>query len=625
MNVLSLDGISKTLTDAPLFENVTLGIDAGERIGFVGRNGSGKSTFLRILNGELEPDTGTISRNRELSVSTVEQRPSFAPETIIEDFLFQSRGRIVSKDSEERTSIAHRFRSFCKELGIEDTGEPMGKLSGGMARKVSLARCLAYGASFITLDEPTNHLDLDTIEWLESLLRNAAFGFIMVTHDRYFLDSVCTAVMEIDARRIYKYPGSYASYLERQAERVEALERAEHRRSALLRSELEWLKRGPRARTGKDKSRKGRIQELQDSAVRKETSMKGFSSTHRRLGGKILELHGISKSYGGKAVIRPFSYSFRKGERIGIIGPNGSGKTTFLNLLSGALAPDVGTAVKGDSTVFAHFDQTGSFINGKLTVLEYMKEPAERVRGEKGVFLSAEQFLERFLFPRDMQSLALERLSGGEFRRLCLVRLLATAPNFLLLDEPTNDLDLDTTRLLENYLSDFGGCIIVVSHDRALLDRLTDYLFIFDGNGGIRGFTGSYGDYRDMRAEESVRRARAEPAAQRQRSVLREKKMELSFKERQEHERLVNEISKLEEEKRELESAFQSGARNPAEIEKNNRRYRELLSLLEVKMSRWEELAERAGATYSPPCPPEAASLCATSFPPSSTRGSPSS
>jgi ATP-binding cassette subfamily F protein uup len=583
MNFISLDGISKTMTDEPLFRDVTLGIDEGEKIGFVGRNGSGKSTFLRILNGELEPDSGSISRNRELRVSTVEQRPAFIPEMTIEEFLFQGRGATAA--------IAGRFRSYCKELGLDDGAQPMGKLSGGMVRKAALARCLAQGANFLTLDEPTNHLDLDTIEWLESLLKNAGFGFIMVTHDRYFLDAVCTAVMEIDARRIYKYPGSYSSYLERQAVRLEEKERAEHRRSAALRSELEWLKRGPRARTGKDKARKGRIQDLLDSAAGKETSMKGFSSTHRRLGGKILELHGISKSYGGKAVVRPFSYSFRKGERIGIIGPNGSGKTTFLNLLSGALASDGGRAVKGDSTVFAHFDQTGSFIDGKLTVVEYMKELAERVRGENGASLSAEQFLERFMFPRDMQSLPLERLSGGEFRRLCLVRLLATAPNFLLLDEPTNDLDLDTTRQLENYLCGFGGCMLVVSHDRALLDRLTDYLFIFDGSGGILGFTGNYEEYRDMRAEDA-RRVRAEPVKRRQKP--REKKIRLSFEERREYERLFNEISTLEEEKKELESVFQRAAQDPAEIGKNNKRYRELESVLDAKMSRWEELAGRA-------------------------------
>ncbi len=591
MNFISLDGIGKTLSDEPLFRDVTLGIDAGEKIGFVGRNGSGKSTFLRILNGEMEPDTGSISRNRALRLSTVEQRPAFLPDMTMEEFLFHGRGAAGSGEAEERTAIAGRFRSFCKELGLEDVGQPMGRMSGGMVRKAAIARCLAQGANFLTLDEPTNHLDLDTIEWLESLLKGAGFGFIVVTHDRYFLDAVCTAVMEIDAKRVYKYPGSYSLYLEKQAERLEAKERSEHRRSAALRSELEWLKRGPRARTGKDKARKGRIQDLLDSAAVREASMKGFSSTHRRLGGKILELHGIAKNFDGKEVVRPFSYSFRKGERIGIIGPNGSGKTTFLNLISGDLPSDGGTAVKGGSTVFAHFDQTGSRINGKLTVIEYMKELAERVRGEGGSSISAEQFLERFLFPRDMQSLPLERLSGGEFRRLCLVRLLATAPNFLLLDEPTNDLDLDTTRQLEEYLSGFGGCMLIVSHDRALLDRLTDYLFIFDGSGGIRGFTGNYEEYREMCAEEA-RLTRAEPVKQRQKP--REKKPGLSFAERQEYEHILEEVSLLEEEKRGLESGFQLAVRDPAKIEKDHRRYREIEELLDAKISRWESLAERA-------------------------------
>ena len=466
MNLISLDNVGKALTDAPLFESVTLGIDEGERIGFVGRNGSGKSTFLRLLAGELEPDTGSVSRNRALRMSVVEQRPDFETGATVESYLGQAA---TDRDQLEREAVARRYRSFCAELGLEDMSQPLADASGGMVRKASLARSLAQGANFLLLDEPTNHLDLDTVEWLEALLKASPFGFLMVTHDRYFLDAVCTAVMEIDARRVYKYPGTYAEFLERQAGRQEARERAEQKRNPILRVELEWLKRGPRARTGKDKGRKARLEDLIGSAERKDASLEGFSSAHRRLGGKILELHGVAKSYGGTPVIQPFTYTFRKGERIGIIGPNGSGKTTFLKLVSGQLAPDSGKAVKGATTVFGHFDQTGSYIDGKLSVIEYMKEPAERVLLEKGGSVPAEQFLERFLFPRAMQSLPLERLSGGEFRRLCLVRLLASAPNFLLLDEPTNDFDLDTTRLLEEFLSDFKGCLIVVSHDRALL------------------------------------------------------------------------------------------------------------------------------------------------------------
>jgi ATP-binding cassette subfamily F protein uup len=594
MNILSLAGVSTALGDAPLFEQVTLGIDAGEKIGFIGRNGSGKSTFLRILNGELEPDEGSVSRNRELTVSALEQTPRFAAEMTIDEFLFQGCVPPTRRDAEDDSAVLTTFRSFCRELGLTDFAATMGTLSGGMVRKVSLARCLAFGASFLTLDEPTNHLDLDTIEWLEGLLKNASFGFLLVTHDRYFLDAVCTAILEIDGRRIYKYPGNYSMYLERKAERAEALERAEQRRTSILRGELDWLRRGPRARTGKDKGRKDRIQDLLDAGMQKENALRQFSSTHRRLGKKVLELQGIAKSYGGKEVISPFTYNFRRGERIGIIGPNGSGKTTFLNLVSQEVAPDAGTVIKGDTIVFASFNQRGGFSNGKLSVLEFIKELGERVPVEQGS-VSAEQFLERFLFPREMQGLPLERLSGGEFRRLYFVRLLATAPNFLLLDEPTNDLDLDTIRLLESFLLDFAGCMMIVSHDRALLDRLTDYLFIFDGKGGIRGFTGNYEEYRDLLAEERARTDRAAPRGERQRPLRREKRAELSFKERLEFESLLQEITRLEEEQRGLESEFQQVVVDAAAVGQRHSRYRDVLALLESKLTRWQELAERAG------------------------------
>jgi ATP-binding cassette subfamily F protein uup len=595
MNIISLAGVGKTLGDAPLFEQVTIGIDAGEKIGFIGRNGSGKSTFLRILNGEIEPDTGSVSRNRDLTLSALEQTPQFASGTTID--------RLLGGHVEEDSPILSRFRSYCRELGLPDGDAPMSSLSGGMVRKVSLARCLAFGAGFLTLDEPTNHLDLDTIEWLESLLKKIDCGFLLVTHDRYFLDAVCTAILEIDARRVYKYPGNYSEYLERKAERAEALERAEQRRTSILRVELDWLKRGPRARTGKDKGRKERIQNLLEAGMQKEIGLRQFSSTHRRLGRKVLELQGIGKSYGGKEVIRPFTYSFRRGERIGIIGPNGSGKTTFLNLVSQELAADTGTVIKGETTVFASFSQRGGFSNGKLSVLDYVRELGERVPVEQGGSVSAEQFLERFLFPREMQALPLERLSGGEFRRLNFVRLLATAPNFLLLDEPTNDLDLDTIRLLENYLLDFSGCMMIVSHDRAMLDRLTDYLFIFDGRGGIRGFTGNYEEYREARTEEDaqVRADRAAPRAERNAQVragqrpVRQEKSTLSFKERQEYAALLEEITSLEGEQRELESEFQRPVQDAAAVGPRHNRYREVLALLERKMTRWQELAERAG------------------------------
>ena len=570
MNVLSLDGVSKTLVDAPLFEGVTLGIDDGEKIGFIGKNGAGKSTFLKILQGILTPDKGAVSRNRELTMSALEQHPSFAPGATLGEFCFH--GRPPGADHAADARVMDSFRSYCRELGLTDQDAPVDAFSGGMLRKASIARCLSRGARLVMLDEPTNHLDLDTIEWLEALLRRASFGFIMVTHDRYFLDAVCTAIMEIDGRRILKYAGNYSRYLELRAEREEERERSERRRASILRRELEWLKRGPRARTGKDKGRKQRILNLLDSGVQRELAMLEFSSTHRRLGKKVLELQGVCRAFDGRQVILPFTYSFRRGERIGLLGPNGSGKTTFLRLVSGELAPDAGSVVKGGTTAFAHFTQTGAGIDPSLTVMDFMQELAERVPQEGGGSLTVEQLLERFLFPRGMHGIRIERLSGGEVRRLALVRLLATAPNFLLLDEPTNDLDLDTIRLLEEYLADFPGCILLVSHDRALLDRLTDYLFVFDGSGGIRGFTGSYEEYRQAVHEAEGAALSATPGGISSATPggistavppQRREKTGLSFKERKEYELLISEIDALETEQRKLEAAFQRAVTDP--------------------------------------------------------------
>lgn len=585
MNLLSLSGVSKTFLGAPLFEEVTLGIDAGEKIGFVGKNGSGKSTFLKILRGELEADRGIVARNRELTVAAVEQSPAFDPAASIDECLAQGTD----------AAIAASARSLCRELGIVDTTALMGSLSGGMVRKVSLALCLARGAGFLTLDEPTNHLDLDTIEWLEARLAATPASFVLVTHDRYFLDAVCSSVMEIDGGRIYKYPGNYSTFLERKAERIAAQERASERRATILKRELEWLARGPKARTGKDKGRTERVQDLLDTGTQRELEMREFTSAHRRLGKKVLEIEAATKSYDGRQIILPFSYRFRRGERIGVLGPNGSGKTTFLGLVSGRIAPDGGSVAKGETTVFACFDQVSRPADGSLTILDYIRERAEHISMPDGSSLLAEQFLERFLFPRKMQSVTIDRLSGGELRRLELVRLLAISPNFLLLDEPTNDLDLDTIRLLEDYLVDFPGCMLIVSHDRALLDRLTDYLFLFDGQGHIRGFTGRYADYREMIAE--LRPAETRPAekAESRERPRREKKAELSFKERREYEALEGEIHALEAEQKQLEARFQEPTRDREELAADHRRYREIEGLLPEKLARWEVLATRAG------------------------------
>ncbi len=627
MNLLSLTDVGKTMNNGPLFSGVTLGIDEGERIGFIGRNGSGKSTFLAIVSGKIEPDSGSIHRNRMLKTATVEQRLSRSGCVTLRDFLFQSadpaiklvteyRGELENLNGEMTASkrlseltaamekengfaLEHSFESYCSQLGLPGIDTRIETFSEGMMKKAALARCLSVGGNLVLLDEPTNHLDLDTTVWLEKQLLNRNCGFIVVTHDRRFLDTVCTSIMEIADGRIFKYPGTYTEYLIRKAERKEEAERSDSRRNSILRRELEWLKRGPKARTGKDKGRKARIMDLLDGDRKEDAAIREFSSAQTRIGKKVLELANMAKSYNGETVIRPFSYTFQRGEKIGIVGPNGSGKSTFLRMVEGSVAPDGGSIIQGETVVFAFFDQTGSFIDGTVSVLDYLKGEAERVRLDDGAVLGAEQFLERFLFPRSMFTMPLSKLSGGEFRRLYLIRLLATSPNFLLLDEPTNDLDIDTIRLLETYLVDFKGCILMVSHDRVMLERVTDRLFVFDGRGGIHDYTGPLDNYREGAATD---KPGAGPAGRHTPSKKQEstqgerqkKRNGLTFKERREFEALLSEVEKLEEEKKFLEAYFQNPGTDPFEMDRNNRKYEGLCLLLESKINRWVELEERS-------------------------------
>ena len=597
MNIFSLTDVAYTVAGGTLFEDVTLGIESGEKIGLVGRNGSGKSTLLRLLTGAAEPETGTVVRARDLRIATLAQNPQVVPGATIDDY--------VSADSESHAELLQPYQAICDQLGLTDTSLPLQTLSGGMLKKAALARCLAHPSDFMILDEPTNHLDIDTVTWLEQRLSACTQGFVLVTHDRYILDAVCDTILEIDRGRLYRYPGNYSTYLERKQERQARLESAENRRVSILRTELEWLKRGARARTGKDKGRKERVAAMLDGGLESEAVVGRLPSAQRRLGKKALELHDVAKSYGAEPVISGFSYRFRPGEKVGIIGPNGSGKSTFLDVIAGRTEPDRGTVERGETTAFAYFDQTGGRVDTQKTVLEYMKDEAERVRVNAETTLSAEQFLERFLFPRAMFAQPLEKLSGGEFRRLTLVRLLATAPNFLLLDEPTNDLDIDTLRVFEQYLEEFDGCVLIVSHDRALLDRLTESLFIFGGDGSIVSFVGNYEMYRasrDRSAETAARSRKRTAAPGPERSETRSEaragdrsaRRGLSFREQREYERLPDELELIENEIKELESFFADAALDPGTLEEKTRRYHELRDTVEKKTKRWEELAERA-------------------------------
>jgi ATP-binding cassette subfamily F protein uup len=620
VNLITLDGISKTLGEAPLFEDVCIGIGSGERIGFVGRNGRGKSTLLRMLEGTLEPDSGTVARKRRLSVSLLEQRPAFGPGQSLSTFLFGGRSslagllrererlaadlegaaapeeaRALGKIDAEIDEAGGRdferaYESLCTELGLRDPAAQMSQMSGGMVKKAAIARALAPGAELLLLDEPTNHLDIEAIEWLERRLLQYRGAFVLVTHDRWFLDAACSSIMEIDRGAVYKYEGSFSDYLERRLERAAALEKTESRRIAVLKRELAWLNRGARARATKSERRKDSIREMQSKALVREVGMDGFATSPRRLGKKILVLKGVSKAYGSHCVLSPFSRDFKAGERLGIVGPNGSGKTTYLDIVSGRISPDSGSVDRGENTHFAYFDQTATSVDPSRTLIDYIRDKAERIAMADGSVLGPEQLLERFLFPRAMHDLRLERLSGGELRRVQLVRLLADSPNFLLLDEPTNDLDIDTIELLEDFLSDFPGCVLAVSHDRAFLDGLADSLIVLDGEGGMREYVGRYADYREFSDEASpegpASKKRREPQATRTRKGL-------SYAERKELDGLLGDIADLEAEKAALEHLFSSSHPSSEEMERSKRRYAELIALVEERSARWEFLAEK--------------------------------
>jgi len=594
VNLITLDGVSAVLGESELFSAVSMGIDSGDRIGFVGRNGSGKSTFLRLLSGSLEPDSGVIALRRGLSVSVLEQRSAFAPGEKLADFL---RGGIAASGG--RAADPERDRaaaSICSELGLRDLGMPMQAMSGGMVKKAALARAIASSAELLLLDEPTNHLDIETIEWLERRLGQYRGAFIVVTHDRWFLDAVCGSILDIDRRTVSKYPGGYSEYVKRRIEREAILEKAESRRLVVLKRELVWLNRGARARATKSERRKEGVRELQSKALVREEGMDGFSTGAPRLGKKILVIDEAIKSYDGRRVLGPFSREFKAGERLGVVGPNGSGKTTLLDIISGRIAPDSGRIEAGENTRFAYFDQMASSVDQGMTLLGLIKDKAERIVMADGSNLSPEQFLERFLFPRAMQGLSLSRLSGGELRRAQLVRLLADSPNFLLLDEPTNDLDIDTIELLEDFLEDFPGCVVAVSHDRAFLDRLSDSILVLDGSGSSREFVGRYADYRALSEEMGVGAGEApelrrDAGPGRDRGKARERKG-LSFPERRELEALLEEISGLESEKARLEASF-SGAGGGRDLESSSRRYAEVNVEIETKTARWEELAAK--------------------------------
>lgn len=619
VNVLSAERLSKSFRDAWLFRDVSLGIAEGEKYGLVGVNGVGKTTLLRILAGKLAPDEGTVVVRQGVRVGILDQNPVVADDVAVRDLLFDEEneaGRVVKAyeealardiSGEEMQQILQRmeelqlwgYESNVKEiigkLGVPDLDAMYGSLSGGQKKRIHLARVLIAQPDLLILDEPTNHLDLEAIEWLEDYLSAAKVTFFMVTHDRYFLDKVATGILELDNGNLYSYPGNYADFLTRKAEREEAKKAEAARARNLLRKELEWMRRQPKARGTKSRARIAAIETLKEKAsegpAKKEIKLEVSAS---RQGGKILELEHIHKAYGDHVLIRDFSYVFKKGDRIGVIGRNGAGKSTFLDIITRRILPDKGMVVTGLTTRIGYFSQEATELNPAIRVIEEVRSIAEFITLKDGTNLSASRFLEQFNFPPEKQYTPIARLSGGEKKRLQLLKLLMGGPNFLVLDEPTNDFDIDTLNALGDFLENFGGCLVLVSHDRYFMDQLVDQLFVV-AEGEITVFNGNYSDYRDwkaaqMKAEEApVKPVRARPEASPSSS------RKLSYREKKELEQLTVEIEELEREKAAIVELLSGGETDHRALLELSNKIRTLDEEIDARTERWLVLSEREG------------------------------
>lgn len=615
MNVLSIQNIAKTVDDKPLFSEVTLGLDAGEKVGIVGRNGAGKTTFLKVLRGLVNQDEGTIAMAGGSNMVTLEQNVTFGPSATIRDYLYESdhaSTRLLCKyhealeSGDERLSqrlqaeidrvdlwnLENDFKTYLTRFGMKyDLNHGMKTLSGGELKKVAIARMFALRPTIMLLDEPTNHLDIRTIELLEKGLQNSSAAVIIVTHDRYILNSVCTTIWELDGGRFYRHPGNYEAYLERRAERIQMLQKEQDRLASILRRELVWLARGPQARTGKDKNRKERIETML-SQVRniQDVRQTSFSSLERRLGRKILDLKHVSKSFDGRTLFEDFSYSFKKGDRIGVVADNGMGKSTLLDIVAGVIEPDSGMIDRGVNTHIAYYDQLGRTLPMDRSALEFLEDISSRVLFCGGE-ISAERLLELFGFSRTKMRTQMSVYSGGERRRVYLISRLMENPNFLILDEPTNDLDIPTMENLEEYIASFPGCCLIVSHDRAFLNCTCTSLFVIQ-DGKVLDIPTTYTQWKE--SDDARPRDQATPKADAAQRPRREQKG-LTFKEQREFETIEAEIEEMEHEKTRLEAGFTDiGETEDGTLEQRTHRYEELLRLIDEKTERYFVLAEKA-------------------------------
>ena len=617
---LQVENLTKSFGDLVLFNGIYFGIAEGQRIGLIAKNGSGKTTLLNILAGKEGYDEGKITFRRDLRVGYLEQSPKYPEElTVLEACFYHGNSTVelikeyercmetpgnpgmdellVRMEHEKAWDYERRAKQILSQLKIRDFSQKIGHLSGGQLKRVALANILITEPDLLILDEPTNHLDLDMTEWLEEYLNRGSLSLLMVTHDRYFLDRVCSEIIEIDNRQLYSYKGNYSYYLEKRQERIEATNAEIARANNLYRTELEWMRRMPQARGHKARYREEAFYELEKVAKQRtyDANVK-LDVKASYIGSKIFEADHLCKRFGDLKILDDFSYIFARYEKMGIVGNNGTGKSTFIKILMGLEKPDSGTLDIGETVRFGYYSQEGLQFNEQMKVIDVITDIAEVIELGNGKRLTASQFLQHFLFTPETQHSYVYKLSGGERRRLYLCTVLMRNPNFLVLDEPTNDLDIVTLQVLEEYLQNFKGCVIVVSHDRYFMDKVVDHLLVFKGQGDIRDFPGNYSDYRDWKlAKAEHEKEAAKPKEEKTQRVRLNDKRRMTFKERKEFEQLEKEIAALEEEKKQIEEALCSGTLSVDELTEKSKRLPLLNDELDEKTMRWLELSEIEG------------------------------
>ncbi|MDC4251674.1 ABC-F family ATP-binding cassette domain-containing protein [Clostridium perfringens] len=632
MNLITLENISKSYSEKILANNVSLGINEGEKIGLIGVNGTGKSSFLKIVAGVEEPDEGTVTKGNRVRIEYLAQTPDYDDNATVLEQVFKGnseemrilreyeellekidKGEVNGDDSERLIKLQGKIdalnlwdmeseaKNVLTKLGITNFDEKVGNLSGGQKKRIMLAAALITPCELLILDEPTNHLDNETISWLEEYLNSRKGALLMITHDRYFLDRVTNRILELDRGRLFSYDGNYSVFLEKKMERIAIEKASEEKRQNLMRKELAWVRRGAKARTTKQKARLQRFDELVNQEGFIENENIEISVMGTRLGKKIIEIEHLNKSFGDKKIIDDFNYIVLRSDRIGIVGPNGIGKSTLMGMIEGKVAPDSGEIIKGETVKIACFSQEDTHMHPEMRAIDYIKEAGEYLQTATGERITASQMCEKFLFDGTLQWTMIGMLSGGERRRLHLLRVLMEAPNVLLLDEPTNDLDIETLNRLEDYLDDFGGVVITVSHDRYFLDRICNKIFSYKGNGKIDIYTGNYGDYLLSKEEEAVNNKEKEVAVDKNKkepSVDKNKNkgkvLKFSFKEQREFETIDEEIMNLEEKIEELDSLMAKHASEYGRLQELMEEKAKVEEELAFKYERWEYLNELA-------------------------------